>query len=65
MHADQDGKKVCKLYQPSLSRGKLPSMAGTMQGEREKQHGLRDQGGLQTVSIMLSSRQNLGQKDDA
>lgn len=36
-----------------------------MQGEREKQHGLRDQGGLQTVSIMLSSRQNLGQKDDA
>lgn len=48
-------KKVCKLYQPSLAPGKLRgSMAGTMQGEREKQYGLRHQGGLQTVSIMLS-----------
>lgn len=48
-------KKACKLYQPSISPGKLPSsMAETMQGEREKQRGLRDQGGLQAVSIMLS-----------
>lgn len=56
MHRDQEGEKslqIVSVLPLPCKQAITAAVAGTVQEEREKKGGLRDQGGLQIVSVML------------